>query len=114
MAAPNGSLYGIPAYAPRVAKFNTVDNPITQIGPELADNDNDDCKWFGGAVKTAASFTVLHLTIVIAFSKLIRTLTRPQNWILIFFENKVIVCGHNVLPLSMDAFTSFLAWLDVS
>ena len=114
LAAPNGSLYGIPAYAPRVAKFNPVDNSMTQIGPELADDDDDDCKWFGGAIKTAASFTVLHVTIVVAFSKLIRTLTRPQNWISSFFQNKVIVCGHQMLPLSMDAFTSCLAWLDVS
>ena len=47
MAASNGSLYGIPARAGRVAKFNPVDKSFTEIGPDFGDNDY---KWHRGAM----------------------------------------------------------------
>ena len=38
LAAPNGSLYGIPdSRARRVAKFNPVDDSLTEIGPEFVE-----------------------------------------------------------------------------
>ena len=63
VAAPNGSIYGIPWEAPRVAKFNPVDESITHIGPDFNDNDDNDDdgydyrydlhdpgKWYKGAI----------------------------------------------------------------
>ena len=47
LAAPNGSVYGIPWEAPRVAKFNPVSKSITHIGPDLGD---DWGKWHEGAI----------------------------------------------------------------
>ena len=47
MAAPNGSLYGIPSRARRVAKFNPVDRSITEIGPDFG---GVWCKWSIGAM----------------------------------------------------------------
>ena len=35
LAAPNGSLYGIPSAARRVVKFNPVDKSTTRIGPDF-------------------------------------------------------------------------------
>ena len=35
LAAPNGSIYGIPSHAGRVLKFNPVDITITEIGPDF-------------------------------------------------------------------------------
>jgi len=35
MAAPNGSLYGIPRIARRVIKFNPIDKSMTEIGPDF-------------------------------------------------------------------------------
>ena len=46
MAAPNGSLYGIPCEARRVIKFNPIDKSMTEIGPTLGIG----CKWIGGAI----------------------------------------------------------------
>ena len=46
LAAPNGSLYGIPSAARRVVKFNPVDKSTTHIGPDFGDG----CKWFRGAM----------------------------------------------------------------
>ena len=46
MAAPNGSAYGIPSLARRVAKFNPVDKSMTDIGPDFGAKD----KWFIGAI----------------------------------------------------------------
>ena len=45
LAAPNGSLYGIPYYARRIVKFNPVDKSMTIIGPDFdgVDDDDDDC-----------------------------------------------------------------------
>ena len=50
MAAPNGSLYGIPSRARRVAKFNPVDKSMTHIGPDFGDAFGDACKWENGAM----------------------------------------------------------------
>ena len=47
LAAPNGSVYGIPLAARRVSKFNPVDKSITEIGPDFG---NDECKWSKGAI----------------------------------------------------------------
>ena len=47
LAAPNGSLYGIPAFARRVAKFNPIDKSITEIGPDFG---NEQGKWHQGAI----------------------------------------------------------------
>ena len=46
LAAPNGSVYGIPAFARRVAKFNPIDKSITEIGPDFGDG----WKWGRGAI----------------------------------------------------------------
>ena len=46
LAAPNGSVYGIPFEARRVAKFNPVDYSMTHIGPDFGDG----FKWFSGAI----------------------------------------------------------------
>ena len=46
LAAPNGSIYGIPFYASRIAKFNPVDKSITRIGPDFGDR----YKWNRGAM----------------------------------------------------------------
>ena len=47
LAAPNGSVYGIPSAARRVAKFNPVDKSITEIGPDFGDEYG---KWSRGAI----------------------------------------------------------------
>ena len=46
LAAPNGSHYGIPFQARRVAKFNPVDKSFTEIGPDFGDGR----KWERGAI----------------------------------------------------------------
>ena len=46
MEGADGSLYGIPAYARRVVKFNPVDKSITHIGPNLG----NEYKWGRGAM----------------------------------------------------------------
>ena len=46
LAAPNGSVYGIPYYARRVAKFNPVDKSMNFIGPDFGDQR----KWYNGAI----------------------------------------------------------------
>ena len=48
LAAPNGSLYGIPFAARRVSKFNPVDKSITAIGPVLLGGRQG--KWRRGAI----------------------------------------------------------------
>ena len=45
LAAPNGSVYGIPSEAPRVAKFNPVDKSIAYIGPDFPYGN-----WYKGAM----------------------------------------------------------------
>ena len=45
LAAPNSSAYGIPYYACRVVKFNTIDKSMTDVGPDF----DGECKWYGGA-----------------------------------------------------------------
>ena len=51
LAAPNGSVYGIPSAARRVAKFNPVDKSMTDIGPDFGVGyDGDDFKWNKGAM----------------------------------------------------------------
>ena len=47
VAAPNGSIYGIPYNARRVAKFNPADKSITDIGPDFG---GDGAKWTRGAM----------------------------------------------------------------
>ena len=47
LAAPNGSLYGVPCNARQVAKFNPVDESFTHIGPDFG---NDKYKWYKGAM----------------------------------------------------------------
>ena len=47
LAAPNGSLYGIPFAARRVAKFNPIDKSMTHIGPDFGDAA---WKWSRGAI----------------------------------------------------------------
>ena len=51
LAAPNGSVYGIPRDASYVVKFNPVDKSTTHIGPNFT-NDimNDEYKWYKGAI----------------------------------------------------------------
>ena len=46
LAAPNGSIYGIPFDARRVMKLDPVDKSITHIGPDLG----DELKWCDGAI----------------------------------------------------------------
>ena len=46
LAAPNGSLYGIPYNARRVVKFNPIDKSMTHIGPDF----RSICKWINGAM----------------------------------------------------------------
>ena len=46
LAAPNGSLYGIPHYARRAVKFNPIDKSMTEIGPDFVGRD----KWYRGAI----------------------------------------------------------------
>ena len=46
MAAPNGSLYGIPCNTGRVLKFNPVDKSITHIGPDFGNGH----WWYRGAM----------------------------------------------------------------
>jgi hypothetical protein len=48
VAAPNGSIYGIPNHARRVAKFNPLDKSIAEIGPDFGDDGWG--KWCGGAM----------------------------------------------------------------
>ena len=48
LAAPNGSLYGIPLSSRRVVKFNPLDKSITEIGPDFGNNDG--WKWDRGAI----------------------------------------------------------------
>ena len=47
LAAPNGSLYGIPNSARRVAKFNPIDKSMTEIGPDFG---GGGWKWERGAI----------------------------------------------------------------
>ena len=47
LAAPNGSVYAIPARARRVVKFNPVDKTITHIGPDFGGGER---KWYRGAM----------------------------------------------------------------
>ena len=47
LAAPNGFVYGIPANARRVVKFNPVDKSMTDIGPDFGTHG---WKWWGGAI----------------------------------------------------------------
>ena len=47
LAAPNGSLYGIPESARRVAKFNPLDKSMTDIGPDFVTNGMN---WDRGAI----------------------------------------------------------------
>ena len=49
LAAPNGSLYGIPYTARRVSKFNPVDKSMTHIGPDLLGGRHKG-KWTRGAI----------------------------------------------------------------
>ena len=50
LAAPNGSLYGIPYYAGRVSKFNPLDKSTTEIGPDFGDTLG---KWISGAITSS-------------------------------------------------------------
>ena len=47
LAAPNGSLYGIPNSARRVLKFNSIDKSVSEIGPDFGDGG---WKWSRGAI----------------------------------------------------------------
>ena len=47
LAGNNGSIYGIPATARRVVKFNLLDKSMIHIGPDLGD---DRWKWRRGAI----------------------------------------------------------------
>ena len=46
LAAPNGSVYGIPSTACRVGKFNPIDKSMTEIGPDFGVF----CSWYKGAM----------------------------------------------------------------
>ena len=46
LAAPNGSVYGIPYTTRRVSKFNPIDKSITYIGPDFGDT----WQWYKGAI----------------------------------------------------------------
>ena len=46
LAAPNGSVYGIPWEAASVAKFNPVEKSITHVGPDFVGG----TKWYRGAM----------------------------------------------------------------
>ena len=46
LAAPNGSVYGTPYNARRVAKFETVSKSMTHIGPDFVGW----YKWVSGAI----------------------------------------------------------------
>ena len=50
LAAPNGSVYGIPFKAGRVSKFNPLDKSMTHIGPDFGDVLGDGWKWRRGAI----------------------------------------------------------------
>ena len=50
LAAPNGSLYGMPYYNRRVVKFNPEDKSMTEIGPVFIDLDASDGKWKQGVM----------------------------------------------------------------
>ena len=51
LAAPNGSVYGIPYTARRVGKFNPIDKSFTDIGPYFGNVDGyDEWKWHAGAM----------------------------------------------------------------
>ena len=58
LAAPNGSLYGIPSAARRVVKFNPVDKSTTRIGPDfgVGDYGDDNFKWNQGGVTNNGIF----------------------------------------------------------
>ena len=51
VAAPNGSLYGIPFTAVRVIKFNPIDKSMTEIGPTFGTGR----KWVRGAITDSDS-----------------------------------------------------------
>ena len=50
LAAPNGSVYGIPYIGRRVSKLNPIDKSITEIGPDFRNNAWNIWKWIGGAI----------------------------------------------------------------
>ena len=51
LAAPNGSIYGIPCKARQVIKFNPVDKSMNYIGPSIRpDFGGGWDKWYGGSI----------------------------------------------------------------
>ena len=53
LAAPNGFVYGIPAHARRVVKFNPVDKSFTHVGPDFGD---EEWKWGTGAMNDSGIY----------------------------------------------------------
>ena len=87
-------------------KFNPVDKSNTHIGPDFGGG----FKWLKGAMTDNGIIYCPNVNPVLVSSRSIRILTMSQNWIEIFSQN-VGVCGHHVLSLLMDAFTSCHAML---
>ena len=87
VAAPNGSLYGIPACARKVVKFDPVDKSITYIGPDF---EIDGMKWYAGAMTDNGVIYCPPTTTFMVFSRSTRIPTRSQNWIEIVFQNKFV------------------------
>ena len=76
VAGVNGSIYGIPSGAHRVAKFNPLDKSIAHIGPDFGDEDG---KWIRGAMTENGVIYCLHVTKTLASSRLIRIPIMSQN-----------------------------------
>ena len=86
LATPNGYLYGIPCYARRVGKFNPVGKSFTHIGPDLGNG----YKWVRGAITDCGIIYCVPFYTRGNGSRLTRTSILSQNWIEIFFHNKVL------------------------
>ena len=99
LATPNGSLYGVPDSARRVAKFNPVDKSMTHIRPDLGGR----WKWCRGAITNSGVIYCVPRSRVRGILKI--DTNTDTIWMPIFFQNEVIIYGDHVLPLSMDAFT---------
>ena len=114
LAAPNGFLYGIPAHARRAIKFDPVDKSITPIGPDFG---NDGYNWWRG---TMAENGVIYCPPEDDEHGILKIDTNTDDVteldVNLFPERGdwMWACGHHVLLLSMDAFTSCLGMLVVS
>ena len=82
LAAPNGSVYGIPYEARRVSKFNPIDKSITEIGPDFGDT----WKWYKGAITDSG---VIYCVPVIRSRGILKIDTNTDT---------VIVLDVNLLP----------------